>query len=233
MNPTYHRYEPRGAALEMFHSQETEIILYGGAGTGKTRAHLEKLNLCAEMYPRMRGLMLRSTRSALTETALVTYENEVLVPSQNVSMNGGQRRTKYEYPNGSVVVVGGLDDADNASSIMSGQYDQIHVIECTEIGEKAWTALTTRLRNNRMPYQQLIGCCNPTPNSWVFKRGKRGDCQLLHSRHSDNPTITPQYLEILRKLRGEQGRSLRDGQWGSAGGSVQRTKSLLGLPPRG
>jgi hypothetical protein len=225
----HNRYEPKGAARRLFALHDTEVILYGGAGTGKTRAHLELLNLCCELYPRMRGLVLRLTRSSLTQTALVTLQEEVIAPGQRVTFHHGQQ--EFRYPNGSVIVIGGLDDAESASKIMSGQYDRIHVVECTEVGERAWSSLTTRLRNHRMPYQQIVGCCNPAPGSWVFKRGERGDCVLLKSLHTDNPSVTPEYEAILKKLRGTLGRSLRDGEWGHAGGSVQALIGLLALPP--
>ncbi|MGA7730340.1 MAG: phage terminase large subunit [Chloroflexia bacterium] len=231
--PAGRYYQPFGAARTMMHSRDTEIVIWGGAGTGKTRAHLEKLNLCAELYPRMRGLILRLERTTLTETALVTWEDEVLAPCQQVHPFGGRRVERYEYPNGSVVVVGGLDDPDSARKIMSGQYDRIHVIECTEIGEKAWMGLTSRLRNNRMPYQQIVGCCNPQPRSWVAKRAARGDCLFLESKHEDNPSITNQYREILLRLRGDVGRSLRDAEWDRKAGSVQRLPNLLSLPQGG
>lgn len=223
-------YNPGGAARELFRLHDPEIIIYGGAGTGKTRASLELLNLCCEVYPKMRGLLLRRTRTVLTQTAMVTLEDEVIGPGQGVTFHNGKQ--EYRYPNGSVIVVGGLDDGESAQRVMSGQYDRIHVVECTEIGEKAWAALTTRLRNNRTPNQQIVGDCNPEPGSWIFKRGQRGDCVLLRSVHADNPSVTAQYLAILGKLRGQQARSLRDGEWGHAAGSVQRAAALFGLPER-
>ena len=54
-------YRPLGAARDLFNSRRQEILLAGPAGTGKTRAALEKLFLCLLKYPAMRGLLVRKT----------------------------------------------------------------------------------------------------------------------------------------------------------------------------
>jgi hypothetical protein len=38
-----HRYRPAGSARELFHCRESEVLLSGAAGTGKSRACLERL----------------------------------------------------------------------------------------------------------------------------------------------------------------------------------------------
>lgn len=218
-------YEPRGASLDLFHCRADEVVIYGPAGTGKTRSLLEKLNLCAELYPNIRGLLVRKTRSALTQTAMVTFEDEVIHPGQGVAFHAGNQ--EYRYPNGSVVVVGGLDDPDK---VMSGQYDLIVAPECTQLSEDDWVALTSRLRNNRMPYQQLAGDCNPRRRHWLWKRHKRGDLLMFRSRHEDNPSVTGAYLNVLSKLRGARGQSLWLGEWGGAGEGVHYLDAVLAMP---
>jgi len=49
-----HRYAPRGAAKAIFSDRSPELLVAGPAGTGKSRAALEKLAACALKYPRMR-----------------------------------------------------------------------------------------------------------------------------------------------------------------------------------
>ena len=44
---------------------------------------------------------------------------------------------------------------------MSTECDMISRQEATELELADWLALTTRLRNGVMPYQQLIADCNP------------------------------------------------------------------------
>jgi PBSX family phage terminase large subunit len=213
-------YTPQGAARELFACREPEVLIEGPAGTGKTLACLAKLHACLSKYPRMRALIARKTRESLTESALVEYEARVLV-GRNAHIAAGPdraRRQRYTYPNGSVLVVGGLN---KASRFMSAQYDLIYVPEATELDEDDWERLTTRNRNGVLPYQQLIGDCNPDrPTHWLNQRAVRGGVARLLSRHEDNPAVTPEYLATLDKLTGVRHQRLRRGVWAGAEGAV-------------
>lgn len=187
-HPAQRLYQPFGAALTLFYSKAPELVLSGPAGTGKSRACLEKLHLCALKYPGMRGLIIRKTRESLSEAALVTFEDKVL--HEYDPLKEGPRRNfrqVYHYPNKSEIVVGGLD---KPGKIMSTEYDMIYVQEATELDLADWLALTTRLRNNVMPYQQLIADCNPdAPTHWLWVRAHAQLITMLHSRHEDNPRL--------------------------------------------
>jgi phage terminase large subunit len=227
-HPAQRAYQPRGAALELFYSKLPELVLSGPAGTGKSRACLEKLHLCALKYRRMRGLIIRKTRESLSEAALVTFEDKVLHEYDPIK-DGSRRnfRQAYHYPNGSEVVVGGLD---KPGKIMSTEYDLIYVQEATELELGDWLALTTRLRNNVMPYQQLIADCNPdAPTHWLWVRAQSDALTMLHSRHEDNPRLWQggrwtdeglSYLATLDRLTGTEHQRLRLGQWVQASGMV-------------
>jgi len=181
-------YSAYGAAVDLWRSKQTEIVVSGPAGTGKSRACLEKLHFCALKYAGMRGLIVRKTRESLSEAALVTFEDKVL-PAHDGVKDGPRRnfRQAYHYPNGSELVVGGLD---KPAKIMSTEYDMIYVQEATELDLTSWLALTTRLRNGVMPYQQLIADCNPdAPTHWLWLRSQAGTTTMLHSRHEDNPRL--------------------------------------------
>jgi phage terminase large subunit len=72
-----------------------------------------------------------------------------------------------------------------------------------------------------MPYQQLIADCNPgAPTHWLKKRCDRDATKMLHSRHEDNPSVTPEYLATLDALTGVRKKRLRDGIWAAAEGMV-------------
>lgn len=212
-------WQPFGSAIDSWRSARREILLSGAAGTGKSRALLEKLHYCADKYKGMRGLIARKTRHSLSQTALVTYEQKVLPEGwlgNYIRFNTTDQQ--YEYPNGSVIVIGGLD---KSSKIMSSEYDMIYVQEATELLEDDWEALTTRLRNHVMPYQQIMADCNPgAPSHWLKKRCDRGATLMLYSKHEDNPSVTDEYLATLDALTGVRKKRLRDGVWAAAEGMV-------------
>jgi phage terminase large subunit len=62
-SPESKPYQPFGSAKEVFYAQDPEVLIAGAAGTGKSRAVIEKLYACAAIKnPGMRGLMIRKTR---------------------------------------------------------------------------------------------------------------------------------------------------------------------------
>lgn len=228
-------YEPYGAARDLLYRRSPEVVLSGPAGTGKSRACLEKLHICAEKYPGMRGLIVRKTRESLSESALVTFEEKVL-PAGHPALRGPERshRQYYRYPNGSTLIVAGLKQShrDMTQKVMSTEYDVIYTQEAIELSEHEWEQLTTRLRNGVMPYQQMIADTNPdAPTHWLRRRAEAGRCLMLESRHEDNPSLwdasrgrwTPrgaEYIARLDALTGVRYQRLRRGQWVQAEGTV-------------
>jgi phage terminase large subunit len=198
-----HRYQPYGTAIELFTSRDPEVLYCGPAGTGKSRACLEKIHLLAMLNPGCRILMVRKTLVSLTTSALVTYKEHVAkehLESGEVKWFGGstQEPAAYKYKNGSVLVVGGMD---KAMKVMSTEYDVIYVNEATELFEKDWDSLTTRLRNGKISFQQLIADCNPdTPTHWLKARCDIGRTKIINSRHIDNPVFfNPDTKEPTKK----------------------------------
>ena len=156
-------YSPRGAAADLFRRRDSELVLCGPAGTGKSRAALEKVHLAGLKYPGSRLLMLRKTRRSLTQSAVVTYETKVLHALDGVRWNATAQ--EYRYPNKTILAVGGLD---RPAKVMSSEWDMVYIQEATEVSEPDWEAVTTRLRNGVMPYQQLISDVNPDgPEHWL------------------------------------------------------------------
>lgn len=221
-------YKPRGSARKLFKDQSPELLLSGPAGTGKSVACLNKIYWAADQYPGMRALIVRQVRASLTETGLVSWEKLVLPPGSQV-LSGPSRgqRIVYTFPNGSQVNTGGLDRPDK---IMSSEYDLIYVQEATELKEEGWEALSTRLRNGVMPYQQLLADCNPSaPTHWLKKRCEAGRTRMLDSRHEDNPRLWQrgnwtqfgrEYISKLDNLTGARKLRLRHGRWAQAEGVV-------------
>jgi hypothetical protein len=229
-----HRYRPRGSAVRLFEDRFGEILMSGPAGTGKSRACLEKLHAAALKYSGMRGLILRKTLVSLGSTALVTWRTYVVkeaLANGTVTYYGGsaEEPPQYRYDNGSVIVIGGLD---KPTRIMSSEYDMVYVQEAIELTAEDWESVTTRLRNGVMPYQQLVADTNPErPTHWLYERCERGDCRLYESRHEDNPVyfgdagqMTDRgkaYIEgVLDKLTGVRFLRYRKGLWVAAEGVV-------------
>jgi len=217
-------YRPFGAAADLMRYRGREVLLAGPAGTGKSRAALEKLSFVAYNRP-IRGAIVRKVRKSLTQAALVTFESKVLPNPSGVRF--WTEDQEYRYPGGAVIALAGLDDPEK---IKSTEFDLIYVQEATELDELDWELLVSRLRNNVLSYQQLIADCNPAdPYHWLKQRCDRGNCLLLETRHEDNPVLYDHlthewtefgrnYLATLDTLTGYLHKRLRLGLWCSPEG---------------
>lgn len=237
-------YRCRGAAARLFKCFSAEVLLDGAAGTGKTRAILERIDGLCELFPGLRALVCRATRTSCTESILVTLERDVLrpdMPGMLRDISRGQRDA-YEYENGSVIVVGGLDHPER---LYSTEWDLVYVAEAIEITEDSWERFARAMRNHRIPlspqggplregetpavgtdgrplfWTQRIADCNPgAPGHWLNQRALSGRMTRLKSRHEDNPSITEDFLDGLKALTGHRRARLYEGRWVSAEGSV-------------
>lgn len=228
-----HAYAPRGACHRIFKTRDPEVLLSGPAGTGKSRACLEKLHAVALANPGMRGLIVRKTAVSLTSSALVTWRRDVIPEALSAGAlrwygGSAERPPQYTYENGSEVSLGGMD---KPSKILSTEYDLVYVQEATELTLEDWETLTTRVRNGVVSFQQIIADCNPdTANHWLLARCHSGSTTLLQSQHTDNPRLygdggdlTPygkSYMARLDALTGVRRARLLEGKWVSAEGVI-------------
>ena len=248
-----HRYRPVGSARELFGYRGPEILLSGAAGTGKSRACLEKVHAMMLANPGARALAVRKTAVSLTNSGMVTFTKFVAgeaIASGELKFYGGSRTEPagYRYGNGSFLAIGGMD---KATRIMSTEYDVIFVQEATEMVEDDWESLTTRLRNGVVSFQQLMADCNPgPPQHWLNQRCQRGQTVQVNCRHEDNPrlydvatatwtTEGAAYLALLEALTGVRYLRLRKGLWAAAEGLVYETfdpavhlYKPIAMPPR-
>lgn len=218
-----------GSNLQIIETTATEVIASGSAGTGKSVSWLRKLHLTAVQYPGSRQAIIRKTRVSLTESALVTYEQKILGLNHPMLHTGATRahRHNYIYPNGSEIIIAGLD---TPSRVLSTEFDRIYVQEAIELNEEDWETLLSRLRNGKTPYHQLGGDTNPdAPMHWLNQRSLRGQTPMIFCKHEDNPRLyrdgewTPEGVEYIAKLdalTGIRKDRLRHGRWVQAEGVV-------------
>lgn len=222
-----HAYEPFGAARDLFAHRAPELAIAGPAGTGKTRACLEKLDIAAWKYPGMRAAMVRKTRRSMTQSVMVTFGTKVL---RGAHVRFRASSQDYLYPNGSQIVLAGMD---KASKILSSEFDLVYVNQAEELSEDDLEILTTRLRHGVMPYQQLLVDVNPSaPTHHLRRRMDDGRMYELLSRHEDNPLLYDRrqgqwtaegeryVLGVLERLSGVRYWRLRHGRWVAAEGAV-------------
>lgn len=224
-------YRAYGRAVDFWRCKDPELMISGPAETGKTRISLEKLDRLMCKYTGAQGAIVRKTRASMSGSVLQTWENKVLGPGSPVKAYGGAHAEWYQYPNGSRVFVGGMDNADK---VLSSERDFIYVNQAEELLLDDWEKLCTRAtgRAGNAPYAQVFGDCNPGASThWIKQRANAGRLTFFESRHEDNPTlfdpktgeITAQgkrTMDVLENLTGIRYKRLRLGLWAAAEGMV-------------
>ena len=105
---TAEAYQPWGAAADLWMCKKPEQICSGPAETGKTFAALHKIDALAWKYPKAHIAMIRKTRQGMDASVLKTYIDKIKHP--DIFTYGGYKPHWFDYPNGSRIVVAGLDN---------------------------------------------------------------------------------------------------------------------------
>jgi hypothetical protein len=208
-----------------------EVLLVGAAGTGKTWGVLLLLHLLSLRRGGLRILIARKTREALTESVLVTYEQEILPLTGHQHLaEGVQRRVRqsYKYPNGTEWIVGGLD---KPTKILSTSYDIAFVNEAIDLTETDWETLQSRIGRPDRSHDLncLIGDTNPGDGAhWLKARADAGTLVAWQGYHRDNPGLYDgrdwteagaRYLARLDRLTGSRRKRLLEGLWAAGEGA--------------
>lgn len=176
-------------------SRDPEVILAGPAETGKTLAWLWKLHTLAYKYSGCQLAIVRKQKTDIVGSAFRTLERDLLTDyGPGVKVYGGQYPQWINYPAGSRIWLGGLDDPGKT---LSTERDLIYVNQAEELSVSDWEFLTRCVtgRGSVMPYTQLVGDCNPaSPTHWIRQRsrasnGKKPALTFFESLHKDNPTL--------------------------------------------
>jgi hypothetical protein len=224
--------ELRGNNLAIQTMTDSFMVTHGPAGTGKSLAWLLKGNAESWAHPNLRGLIVREVRADLAESVLATFERDILGYNNPICAGATrQNRDVYRYPNGSIIVLGGMD---RPGRFLSMEWDWIYFPEMNQTTVDKARLLWSRLaRDGRYANPWLGGDCNPdVPTHWLLQLAEAEEITLLQTTHKDNPKYwdavnedwTPlgvQYvLNRLARLPGILRQRFYEGLWVIAEGAI-------------
>lgn len=223
----------RGAARELMTCRSPEVCIAGPAGTGKSVGALLKLHVTSALVPGTTSLIVRQTHASLTASTLKTFETSIIAEDMaagKVKWFGGSGRKPpaYMYPNGSMILVGGMDQP---GKFLSMDLDRVLIDEANQVSITAFETLMTRMRGSAGTYNQIVLSTNPDhPAHWIKERADAGNLPLLTSVHTDNPYLYNRdgsmtesgdsYMSVLRSLTGIRRARYYEGRWLAAEGQV-------------
>jgi hypothetical protein len=219
----------RGAADLAQTITQREWMIAGPSETGKTWAALWRLDQLLSTTKGSQAALVRKVAADVGATVLRTYLRVIELSGSGATPYGGQHPQWYDYPNGSRLWVGGMD---NPGKVLSGERDWILVNQAEQLTQDDWETLSTRAtgRGAVTDTPMLFGDCNPGPaDHWILRREQAGSLVKIDSRHEDNPslfeddliTLTPQGIRTmatLDRLTGVRKQRLRYGLWVGAEG---------------
>ena len=200
------------------------LILYGGAGSGKSFFVTQKILLRIVSESNHRILVVRKTANTLNRSVIQLFKD--IIDAEGLGgefvQNKTERTLRFKRTKSEILFTG-LDDPEKLKSIAG--VTSIWVEEATELDESDINELNRRLRGFMPYYKQIILTFNPTSDRhWIKKRffdNRADDAKTILSTYKNNPFLDSEYKEELEKLKlidPEQYKIYTLGVWGSVGG---------------
>lgn len=196
------------------------LVLIGGAGSGKSVFAAQKLIFRA-LKSKHRFLVVRKVSDTLKDSVfkLITAMLSDIGILSRCEVNKTEKTILL--PNGSEILMKGLDDPEKIKSIAG--ITGIWIEEATELQEADFDQLDLRLRGETEFYKQIIFTFNPIDERHWLKRRffdeKPENCVSLHTTYKDNSFIDDEYRQILdlkAKANPNFYRIYMLGEWGKA-----------------
>lgn len=200
------------------------VLLSGSAGGGKSRTGLEMMHRYMQRHAGATGLMMRKARE-WTGKSLVPFMKQGVIGRGGVGLYK-KSDMQFQYPNGSVIYVGGMASDDQRESVRSiggdGGLDIVLFEEANAFEENDLNEIIGRMRGKAGPYRQIILMTNPdSPNHWINRRLiVGGEASVHYSGAKDNPHNPPEYIDNLNRMTGILYERLVLGRWVQAEGVI-------------
>ncbi len=207
-------------------------MLFGGSRSGKTFLNVWALCARAIKAEGSRHAALRHRFNHI-KSAIVydTFPKVMKVAFPDVPYRLDKQDWFVEFPNGSQLWFGGLDDKERTEKILGQEYATMFLNECSQISWHARNIALTRLAQNTPLRLRMLYDCNPPLSTFwtyrVFEQLKDPQslkplpnpedyCSLLMNPTDNAENLPAQYLKSLENLPTRQRLRFFEGKYGSA-----------------
>lgn len=192
------------------------LVLYGGAGSGKSVFAAQKIVLRCLQEPGHRFLILRKVARTIKGSVFELIK-DILSSEGVIDKVYINRSEKYfRFQNGSEIVTSGLDDSEKLKSIHG--ITGIWIEEATELQEEDFIQADLRLRGETDHYKQVILTFNPISRlHWLYKfvNETNEDKMAIHTTFRDNRFAGDEYEDVLSNIDDENLHLIyAKGEWG-------------------
>ncbi len=216
---------------DLFRAADPDLLVYGGAGAGKSYSIADKLFLQGIINPteRQKIVVVRKTLASLRKTTLDIIERRAEALRRPFKLD----RNSWTATCGNQTwIFTGMNNREDYQKIKSlTDVNFIWANELTELREEDYRELGLRLRGaaatSRYGYRQLISDFNPIgKTSWIYERFWQ---RLPHAARKlrytvlDNPWAEPEYVARLKASKKDDPNFYRIyflGEWGELSGII-------------
>jgi phage terminase large subunit len=193
------------------------LVLYGGAGSGKSYFAAQKIlfrfifeNNHKILLVRKIARTIRNSQFALLKS--IIYDSGI---GKEFRIKNSDLTIESRF-NNNVIITAGVDDREKLKSING--ITSVWIEEATELDKKDFLQIDLRLRNKTPNYKQILLTFNPVDaNHWLNTTSLDG-ARILKTTYKDNPFLDPEYLKMIDGLK-EQDSDYYDiyglGNWGT------------------
>ena len=211
------------------------VCLYGGSRSGKTFIVLYAFVVRALKYAGTLHLVVR-LRFNHAKKSICYGTMPVLLKAMGIESKVKLNKTDwfYEFPNGSQIWIGGLDQKERTEKILGNEYASIFPNECNQIAYDSHETLTTRLNPPQgVPPLYIMDYNPPGKTHWgyqIFELRKFPDGRpvpdgdygkLRMNPHDNKENLSDGYIEnTLGNLSAAKRKRFLDGEYGDDNGTL-------------
>lgn len=201
------------------------LILYGGAGSGKSVAAAQKLIIRMLEERGHKFLVLRKVANTIRNSVWSLLRGTMADWGVSHLFKVNKSDMDITCANGNQIVFAGLDDVEKLKSIhgITGMW----VEEASELLQEDFQQLDLRLRGFTKNYKQIMVSFNPISiTHWlkdVFFDKRKPNATVVHTTYLDNMFIDDEYKRTLESLKEQDPYYYMVyalGEWGIVGNTV-------------
>lgn len=200
-------------------------IIYGGAGSGKSRYVAQETILCMLENKEYSYLIVRKTGKSIRNTAFQELSDVIELYDLGKLFKINQIEMSITCSTGARLISSGLDNVEKLKSVTG--INRIWVEEASEITEKDLVQLNLRLRGvNEIGYQITLTFNPISELHWIKRRFfdvGQPNTFILKTTYLDNKFIDDEYkasLESMKIYDPNEYRIYALGEWGSMGNMI-------------
>lgn len=191
------------AFYPLYGNRDRYLVLYGGAGSGKSVFAAQKIVVRLLSEPGHRFLVVRKVGKTIRNSAFAQIREIIASWGLEELFKVTKSDLEIQCANGGQVVCVGLDDAEKLKSIVG--ITGLWIEEATEITPEDFQQLDLRLRGRTRYYKQIMLTFNPVSAlSWIKSRFfdvPQANATVLKTTHADNKWLDDEYRAVLEGLK--------------------------------